>query len=55
MKIVVLVLAIIFIGSLFVFANELTRKPQQPWGTTAPCLEAIEDIAAEVNERLGEE
>ncbi len=40
----------------FMLGASLERKKiDTPWGTTAPCLEAIEDIAAEVNERLGNE
>jgi hypothetical protein len=47
--------AMFFLGAWVAQATQLERKAVTEWGTTAPCVEAIEDITAEVNERLGNE
>jgi hypothetical protein len=49
MAVLALLLAVFMLGAT------LQRKQMDEWGEHAPCTEAIEDIAAEVNERLGGE
>lgn len=39
---------------MVLLAATLQRKQSEAWGTVEPCTQAIEEIAAEVNERLGE-
>ena len=44
-------LAFFLTGALFLFANELHKKPDFEFGYQ-PCTQAIEEIAEVVNERL---
>lgn len=47
-SILAIVLAIFMVGAT------LVRKDINEWGEHHPCTQAVEEIAAEVNERLGE-
>ena len=48
-------IAVIVSLAVFMLGATLERKKTEAWGTVEPCTQAIEDIAAEVNERLGEQ
>ena len=44
--------AVALMLAMFMLGATLERKKTGAWGTVEPCTQAIEDIAAEVNERL---